>query len=388
MEERMRLILEVLEDTYSVSEVCRRYGVSRKTAYKWLARYEQGGVEALGDRSRAPHRHPGETCRAVREAILAIKRRFPTWGAPKIRVRLERDYPAWGRYPAVSTIGLFLRKQHLTSPRRRRRTASPTVLPLTRGDHVNQVWCADFKGHFRTGDGRRCTPLTISDHASRYLLCCRHVSCPSSALVKRWFGRVFREYGLPEVIRTDNGTPFSSRGLGGLSQLSYWWIRLGIHPERIQPGHPEQNGRHERLHKTLKAETARPPAGSLAAQQQRFDRFRRAYNEERPHAGLQMRTPYVCYRHSARALPRRVPPVWYPGHMTVCRVQPHGDIRYLHRRLFATESLAGEDVGIEQTDEDTSLVYYCRYLLGRIDHRRWLLVPAEPTCLPARRPDS
>jgi len=277
MQERVKFIMDVLDGTYNMSELCSYYNISRKTGYKWLSRYQQGGIEALSDRSRAPHSHPNEISRQVKEAILAIKCRFPQWGAPKIRARLERERSSWDSYPAISTIGLFLSNQNLTCPRRKRRKATPTEFPLTSGRYANQVWCADFKGHFKTADGNRCNPLTISDHASRYLLCCRHVDRMSYGLVKMRFERIFREYGLPEVIRTDNGTPFSSRGLGGLSRLSYWWIRLGIHPERIEPGHPEQNGRHERIHKTLKDYTARPSATTLWGQQQRFNKFRKEY---------------------------------------------------------------------------------------------------------------
>ena len=291
MEERVKFIMEVLEGTYCMTGLCNYYQISRKTGYKWLGRYQQGGTEALHNRSRKPHSHPHEISHQVKVSILAIKKRFPKWGAPKIRSRLERIYPIWSSYPAISTIGLFLHKQGLTHPRKRRRKATPTELPLTSGRYINHVWCADFKGHFKTGDGNRCNPLTISDHSSRYLLCCRHLDRMSYELTRMRFERVFREYGLPEVIRTDNGTPFSSRGLGGLSRLSYWWIRLGIHPERIEPGHPEQNGRHERMHKTLKDHTAKPPAKTLAQQQQRFNGFCVEYNEYRPHEALEMRTP-------------------------------------------------------------------------------------------------
>jgi hypothetical protein len=272
----------------------------------------------------------------------------------------------------------------LTHPRKRRRKATPTEPPLTSGRYVNQVWCADFKGHFKTGDGHRCNPLTISDHASRYLLCCRHVDRMSYRLVKMRFEYVFRRYGLPEVIRTDNGTPFSSRGLGGLSRLSYWWIRLGIHPERIEPGHPEQNGRHERIHKTLKDHTAKKVAQTLSAQQQRFDKFRQEYNEHRPHEALQMRTPSECYCCSPREFPSRLAPLAYPDHMQVKRVRIHGEIYYKSKGLFRTECLSGQWVGIEQVDEDTSLLWYCQYLLGRIDHRKWRIIPAQPRRLSAQ----
>ena len=377
MEERVKFIMDSLDSTYCMTELCSYYQISRKTGYKWLARYWQGGIEALHNRSRKPHSHPHEISHQVKESILAIKKRFPKWGAPKIRSRLERIHPAWGSYPAISTIGLFLRKQGLTSSRKRRRKATPTELPLTSGRYSNQVWCADFKGHFRTGDGNRCHPLTISDHSSRYLLCCRHLDRMSYKLTRMRFERVFREYGLPEVIRTDNGTPFSSRGLGGLSRLSYWWIRLGIHPERIKPGHPEQNGRHERMHKTLKDHTARLPAKTLAQQQRWFNGFCVEYNEHRPHEALGMRTPSECYCGSIRNFPSRLPQVSYPDHMQIRKVHMHGDIQYLCRKLFVTECLYGEYVGVEQIDEDTSWLWYCDYLLGRIDHRKWQISPVK-----------
>ncbi len=377
MEERVKFIMEVLDNTYTMTELCSYYQISRKTGYKWLDRYRQGGIEALHNRSRKPHSHPHEISHQVKESILAIKKRFPKWGAPKIRSRLERIHPAWSSYPSISTIGLFLHKQGLTGHRKRRRKATPTELPLTSGHYSNQVWCADFKGHFKTGDGIRCNPLTISDYSSRYLLCCHHLDRMSYELTRMRFERVFREYGLPEVIRTDNGTPFASRGLGGLSRLSYWWIRLGIAPERIEPGHPEQNGRHERMHKTLKDHTAKPPAKTLREQQRRFNVFCVEYNEHRPHEALEMRTPSECYISSIKEFPSRLPQISYKDHMKIRRVFPHGDIIYLGKRLFVTESLRGEYVGVEQIDEDTSWLWYCDYLLGRIDHRKWQISPVK-----------
>ena len=377
MEKRVKFIMEVLDSTYSMTELCSYYLISRKTGYKWLGRYRQGGIKALHDSSRKPHSHPRKISHQVKESILAIKGRFPKWGAPKIRARLERIHPAWSSYPAISTIGLFLHKQGLTHSRKRRRKATPTELPLTSGRYSNQVWCADFKGYFNTGNGNRCNPLTISDHSSRYLLCCRHLDRMNYKLTRMRFERVFREYGLPEVIRTDNGTPFSSRGLGGLSRLSYWWIRLGIHPERIEPGHPEQNGRHERMHKTLKDHTARPPAKTLLQQQRRFNEFCSEYNEHRPHEALEMRTPSECYCGSIRKFPSRLPQFSYPDHMQIRRIYLHGDILYLGKRVFVTESLRGEYVGVEQIDEDTSWLWYCDYLLGRIDHRKLQIEPVK-----------
>lgn len=381
MEQRIGFIMDVLDGTYNMSELCQAYGVSRKTGYKWLDRYVRGGPEALKDLSRAPHSHPQEITAFVRQAILAVKKSFPRWGAPQIRARLEREHPDWDRYPAVSTIGLLLSRQGLTQPRRGRRRAAavPTELPLTSGRYANQVWCADYKGWFRTADGSRCNPLTITDQSSRCLLCCRHVPRMDYEGARRWFERTFRRYGLPEVIRTDNGTPFSSTGLGGLSRLSYWWIRLGIWPERIEPGHPEQNGRHERMHRTLKAYTASPPASTLTSQQTRFNDFQKEYNQERPHEALEMRTPWECYRPSPRPYPSRLGEITYPDHLRIRKVKQSGEIKLFNQVLYVSQSLAGQPVGIEPIDEDLSRLWYCSYELGRIDHRNWKIIPTKPT---------
>ncbi len=364
-------------------ELCRTYGVSRKTGYKWLERYRQEGPGGLCDRSRAPHNHPDAVSEEIQAAIFSTKLRFSHWGPAKIRAWLQRQYPGWRCYPAVSTIGEHLKRYGLVRSRKRRRRSSPTQPPLTAGSNCNDVWCADFKGHFRTGDGKRCNPLTISDDVSRYLLCCHHLDQMSFALVKMQFERVFRENGLPLVIRTDNGSPFSSRGLCGLSRLSYWWIRLGIHPERIEPGHPEQNGRHERMHKTLKAQTAKPPAQNLRAQQKRFDSFSVEYNDYRPHEALAMNTPASSYSISDRRFPARLPEVCYPYYWTVRRVRDHGDVIYLGRRLFVTESLGDEYIGIERIDEDESRLWYCNCELGILDHRQWTIAPAACRALGA-----
>ena len=377
MDARVKFISDVLEGNYSMSELCRAYNISRKTGYKWLGRYESEGPCGLHDRKRAARSHPHAITEEIKQAILTVKARFSHWGPAKIRARLEKEYPRWAHYPAVSTIGEYLKRQGLVCSRRRRRRASPTVPPLTVGNDSNDVWTADFKGHFRTGDGRRCNPLTISDNVSRYLLCCRHLDRMSYELVRMQFERIFREYGHPLVIRTDNGEPFSSRGLCGLSRLSYWWIRLGIHPERIKPGHPEHNGRHERMHKTLKKHTANPPAETIMAQQRRFDSFMTEYNDYRSHEAIDMQTPASRYRSSSRYHPDKLPEVYYPEHMKVSRVQHHGDIYYFGRRFFVTECLSGEYVGIEQIDEDRSRLWYCNYELGTVDHQKWQVVPSE-----------
>ncbi|KKL51661.1 hypothetical protein LCGC14_2293250 [marine sediment metagenome] len=376
-EERIKLIMSLLEGTYSMSELCSYHNISRKTGYKWLDRYRQGGIRDLCNRSCAPINHPHAMSAQVKDSILVIKKSFPKWGARKIRTRLERVHSGWSYYPAVSTIGLFLHKQGLTCSSKRRQKCTPSEFPLTDGQYSNHVWCADFKGHFKTGDGNRCNPLTISDHCSRYLLCCHHLGRMSYNLTKLQFKRIFREYGLPKVIRTDNGTPFASIGLGGLSRLSYWWIRLGIHPERIEPGHPEQNGRHERMHKTLKAYTAKPPANNIRHQQKLFDLFRLEYNNQRPHEALEMHTPSEHYHSSIRLYPSRLPEISYPDHMRVTRVQMHGDVVLKDRRIFVAQSLQGEYVGVEQIDDDMSLLWYCDYLLGQIDHVEWKIRPVK-----------
>jgi len=377
MDARMKFVTEALEDIYSMAELCRAYDISRKTGYKWLGRYESQGPAGLSDRSKAPHNHPHAITKEVKQAVLSVKGRFNHWGPAKIRVRLKKEYPAWSCYPAVSTIGEHLKRQGLVCCRKRRHRASPTVLPLTVGNNSNDVWTADFKGYFRTGNGRRCNPLTISDDASRYLLCCRHLDRMSYELVRMQFERIFRDYGVPVVIRTDNGSPFSSRGLCGLSRLSYWWIRLGIHPERIMPGHPEHNGRHERMHKTLKRHTAAPPAKTIAAQQKRFDSFMVEYNDYRPHEALDMQTPASRYSSSVRCYPERLAEVYYPEHMKVCRVFDHGDVHYCGRRFFVSECVAGEYIGIEQIEQDRSRLWYCNYELGTVDHRKWQVTPAK-----------
>jgi transposase InsO family protein len=261
--------------------------------------------------SRAPRSHPNALSDDVKSAILSIKKRFPYWGAVKISHRLGKDHSDWASYPCVSSISLFLKKEGLVCSRKRILRSTPTEAPLTKGRNVNDVWCADFKGHFKTGDGRRCNPLTMSDDVSRYLLCCRHLDNMTYDLVKMQFERVFREFGLPLVIRTDNGHPFSSHGLCGLSRLSAWWIRLGIHPERIEAGKPQQNGRHERIHLTLKNQTAAPAARSIELQQKRFDEFMQEYNYERPHEALDMKTPAEIYTGSTRQLPKKVGEVEY-----------------------------------------------------------------------------
>ena len=376
MDERIKFISEVLTGDYTMMELCAAYYISRKTGYKWLGRYAARGAAGLYDLSRAPHHHPHAISEVITSAILSVKQDHPHWGPPKIDYMLRKTSPHWSRYPAISTIGLVLKREGLVCRRKRCRRASPTQPPLTCGVLPNDVWTVDFKGHFATGDGRRCNPLTLSDHRSRYLLCCRHLDRMSHDAVKMQCERVFREFGLPLVIRSDNGTPFSSHSLCGLSRLSVWWIRLGIHPERIEPARPDQNGRHERMHLTLKQYTASPPAATLDLQQKCFDAFITEYNDVRPHEALGMQPPALLYDASPRTFPCRLPEADYDSAMCVRKVKLSGEILLGGRALFLSESLGGEYVGLEPIADDRSRLWYCHYQVGELDHRRWKIKQA------------
>jgi transposase InsO family protein len=317
MDERMRFVVAASEDEAVMSEICAEFGVSRQTGYKWLARYRLEGVDGLKERSRAPLSHGRSRAEAVVSAALALRERYPTWGPKKLRKKLAERLPGV-EPPARSTIGDWLRKEGMTQARRLRRRCPPSASPFVAVDAPNAVWCADFKGWFRTGDRQRCDPLTISDAMSRYLLRCEAVARPDGAHVRPVFEAAFCEFGLPLAIRSDNGPPFASTGAGGLSRLSVWWIKLGVQPERIEPGKPQQNGRHERMHRTLNAETASPPAAALAEQQRRFDAFRALYNDERPHEALDFETPARLYRVSERAYPCPLREPAYPPQTPPC----------------------------------------------------------------------
>ena len=287
-----------------MSELCTRHGISRQAGYNTLVRYQQLGWEGLEARSRAPRRHPNQTAAALEQRIVDLRHEHMRWGPRKLKAVLERQQPEV-RWPAVSTLGALLRREGLVIARKKRRRVEPYSAPFASASEPNRVWCADFKGWGRTQDGERIDPLTVSDACSRYLLRCQAVEKTDTARVQAIFEAAFREYGLPEAIRTDNGAPFASRALRGWSRLSVWLIKLGIVPERIQPAHPEQNGRHERMHLTLKQETMSPMAANRRAQQRRFEQFRREYNQQRPHEALGMQTPASCYRASPRRYPAR-----------------------------------------------------------------------------------
>ena len=368
MNERVKFIARYLQREDSFWDLCLDAGISRKTGYQWVARYAEGGVTALVDRSRAPHGHPHAVPPAIVERILAVRRRHPRWGPRKLLAVLRRHEPS-GRWPAASTIGNLLRAHGLVRPRRRRRCSAPYADRLQEYAAPHAIWCADFKGHFPVGAGR-CHPLTIMDGYSRYLLRCQSLRRPLFAPVQQVFASAFREFGLPQTIRTDNGPPFSTLAPGGLSRLAVWWIRLGIRPERIMPGRPDQNGRHERMHSTLKAETARPPRTSLRAQQRCFDAFRREYNHERPHEALGYLTPAARSRSSPRPLPRRLPELDYPRHFHVEQVYPNGVISFSSTQWYLSNCLAGQRVGLEAVDDGRWTVSFGPIVLGVLDVRQ------------------
>lgn len=375
MEERTRFVLEQEGGRYAMAELCRIYGIARETGYYWLRRYRAGGLEALRDIGRGPHRHPNQTPVAIEEVVLELRRAHMTWGPRKLKRVLEREDPqrVW---PAASTMGAMVAREGLVIPRRKRRRIPPYSQPFAAADAPNRVWCADFKGWFRTGDGERIDPLTVTDAHSRYLLRCQAVEKTDSARAQAIFEAAFRDYGLPEAIRTDNGAPFASRGLAGLSRLALWWMKLGIVPERIAAGHPEQNGRHERMHRTLKQETASPPAGNRRAQQRAFDQFRREYNEERPHEALGLRTPAACYAPSPRLFPARVAEPEYPPGMQVRRVQARGEISWRgHPHVFLSETLIGERVGLEEIEDDYWCIYFAEFPIACLDGGGPVVVP-------------
>ncbi len=372
MNERMRFVTDWERDLYSMVELCERYGVSRKTGYKWIARYEREGLDGLRERSRAPHHCPHRIAAHVAAAICAGRRQHPSWGPEKILHWLKRREPEL-EIPATSTAGDLLARRGLVKKRRRRRRYThPGVVPPTT-ERPNDLWTADFKGHFRTGDGIYCYPLTVADQHTRYLLGCHGLLSTQGQGVRPIFDRLFREYGLPRAIRTDNGVPFATTGIHGLSQLNVWWMRLGIQHQRILPASPQQNGAHERMHRTLKAATARPPRDHLIAQQRAFNRFRLIYNDERPHQFLSGRTPASLYRASPRAYAGGLPPIEYPGHYIPKRVTNAGTIRFKKRLLFIANSLKQQVLGLEEVDDGVWSIYFCNVLLARIDERDYVL---------------
>jgi putative transposase len=368
MSQRLEFIAAVIHRLpgQSIRDICRAVGISERVGHKWLKRYGEGGPAALADRSHAPHQPAHQVPRAVSEALCALREQHPTWGARKLRDVLQREQPTVP-WPAPSTITTLLDRAGLLTRRRRsgRERSAWATGTLTQPTAPNDVWAADFKGEFRLRDGPWCYPLTVSDLHSRYVVGVRALAStagePATAVLRTWFA----EFGLPRVIRTDNGVPFGAPlALGGLSALAVWWIRLGIRPERIPKGRPQQNGTHERMHRTLKAEATRPASTSFPAQQLRFDRWRRTFNDRRPHEALANTPPADHYTPSPRPLPRRLPILEYAATTELRRVQRNGFTRWRNQRIFLSTVLGGEYVAFEETANDEWTVRFGPLVLG------------------------
>lgn len=364
MDEKLRFVSRHL-DGESISALCREFGISRVTGHKIISRYKDSGIEAFTDRSRRPYKLANKLPMQVEALIVRIKKEFPTWGAPKIRERVASHYPAVTT-PAKSTVHAVLERHGLVKRRRQRRPRLNGT-ELLASYAANDLWCVDYKGEFMLGDRRYCYPLTVTDFSSRYLLCCEALRSTRGPLAFTVFEYLFREYGLPQRIRSDNGAPFSSaHALHGLSRLSVWWLRLGIQIERIKPGNPQQNGRHERMHKTLKEATTRPPAQNMVQQQEKFEQFVREYNFERPHEALAMKTPASQYRHSIRPY-QGLPELEYPFHDKTIVVTECGRLCMDRKKINLSTVLAGQSVGVRQVEDQIWQVSFMDYDLGYFD---------------------
>jgi putative transposase len=372
VDERVRFVRAYLTGAYQMSELCVHYGISRPTAYKWVGRYEQGGQAALSERPRAPHTCPHRMSSALQSWFIEARKRYG-WGARKL-LKLFRNQHPRGEFPSRTAISNLLKKAGLSRPRRKHPRRTRQGHAPMRVSRPNQLWTIDFKGHFRTTDHRWCYPLTLADQHSRYLLLCGgQLDCSAHPAQQR-LERVFRQCGLPDFIHSDNGAPFASRAIAGLSQMSVHWVKLGIQIERSRPGCPQDNGAHERMHRTLKANTMRPAAANLRAQQRRFDLFQREYNELRPHEALADRTPASVYQPSPRPYPSRLAEPDYPEHFEVRRVAHHGDVSWRAQRVFISQSLAHERIAFEAVDDGLWSLHFYHQLLGRFDERTRKLI--------------
>ena len=364
-EQKLLFVADCLREEDSMTVLCERYGISRETGYVLKRRFLLEGPGGLDERSRAPLQHGRETPADLVVRLIEARRRWPHWGPKKLLAKLSQEDPqiAW---PSASTGSEILRREGLTQPRRRRRRPLTVEQPFGSVEVANDAWCIDFKGWFRTGDGRRCDPLTVTDAFSRYLLAVQAIE-PVSEAVQAKMNELFEEHGLPVAIRSDNGTPFASTGAGGLTRLSARWAKMGIRLERIWPGKPQQNGRHERMHGTLKPEACQPPAATAADQQSRFDAFRREFNHERPHEALGQRQPAAFYRPSPRPFVAPVGDLEYGSGQQVRRIRSSGEIRWRGSLLFVSEAIIGETIGIQQRPDGHWFVRFADVALGLID---------------------
>jgi len=367
MDERRFFVEAYLSGRFTMAELCRSAGVSRPTGYLWVERYRGHGEAGLWDRSHAVRSCPHRTPTSVADRLIELRRDHPFWGPRKLRAVARRRWPALA-WPSRSTIAVILRREGLSASRRPRRRQSERAGTTARTPaHPNELWTFDFKGQFLTGDHRYCYPLTTTDLASRQLLQCVALPDTRGAAVERHSDALMRELGLPEAIHSDGGAPFASVGLGRLSRLSLHWLRLGIRLERSRPASPQDNASHERMHRTLKQETTRPPEHNLTAQQRRFDRFREQFNHERPHEALDDHTPAQFYRRSERPFPRQLEEVCYPGHFEQRRINKLGQMRWKAQRLFVGGVFAGATVGLEEIEDGVWSLYFASHMLARLD---------------------
>jgi putative transposase len=377
MDQKVQMIGDHLKRGYTVTQLSEMYEVSRNTIYKWLERYELGGNEGLTERLSAPKRHPNATSLDIGRELTEFKIQHKDWGPKKIVWWLKRNRPGQS-WPAVSTAASLLKQAGLVKTRKKRSRTVPYTEPFQECLGPNMVWSVDYKGEFKTGDSKLCYPLTFTDNFSRYLLGCRGLKHPSYDLSRPVFETIFKKYGLPVAIRTDNGPPFASTGLGGLSRLSVWFIKLGIKPERIAAGHPEENGRHERMHRSLKAATATPPKRNMKEQQKAFDTFQIEFDEQKPHEALGMRTPASCYRASLRAYPAKLPEIVYPMNYLVRQVRLNGEIKWQGGKVYVSQALSGEPVALKFAADHQWDIYFSSYLLGILDELAMRIKPCKP----------
>jgi transposase InsO family protein len=373
MDERLQFILDAQSDHFTMAELCARYGVSRRIGYKWLARFAEEGKRGLANRSRAPHSCPHKIRPVLAELLCEFRRSHPDWGARKLLKVLRGRHPEIEDWPAASTTADLLARRGLVRKRRRRHPHQhPGVVPISTAA-PNDLWTADFKGQFRTGNGMYCYPLTIADQHTRFLLTCHGLLSTETLTAKPIFERAFREFGLPRAIRTDNGVPFATQAIHGLSYLNVWWMRLGIAHQRIHPGQPQENGAHERMHRTMKRRAIKPVQRTCASQQKVFDAFRLEYNTERPHEALQQETPASRYARSARPYPSTLPTPEYPLHFLVKKVTDAGTFRFQRRVLYIANSLVDQHIGLEETDDGIWSIYFNSILLATLDERDYIL---------------
>jgi len=371
MNEKVKFISAWLTNEYTMTDLCKQFNISRETGYKIVNRYKVEGIRGLEEHSRAHYRHPAQTEENSIDMILKSKLRYPKWGPRKLKAWLEDAYKEH-KWPAASTIGEILKRNGMVSVKKSRAKIQPYTDPFILCNEPNAVWSADFKGQFKLGSNEMCYPLTISDNYSRYLLCCDCFGRPTLDNVKHSFENIFRKNGLPKAIKTDNGTPFSTVGIAGLSKLSIWWLKLGIMPERIKPGHPEQNGRHERMHRTLKEATALPPKETMRSQQLAMHKFMKEYNNERPHEALGNLKPANIYNASRNEYPNKLPEVEYDTNMIVKKVKHNGEIKIKSNCYYVGTVLTGESVGLKDMDGELHL-YFSKLKIGIVDQKKLII---------------